>query len=58
MRDLFHLILAFFLFAGLATGAIAHAGEAPGGEVTPATEWLHAEGDHDQVPADSDILKG
>ncbi|MDQ8757617.1 hypothetical protein RCO27_15410 [Sphingosinicella sp. LHD-64] len=55
MRRLFDLILAFCLFAGLATGAVAHAAELAGnGEVTAATEWLHADGDHDEVPADTD----
>jgi hypothetical protein len=55
MRGLLGLILTFCLFAGLATGAVAHAAELAGdGEVAAAAQWPHAEGDHDQVPADSD----
>lgn len=55
MRGTFALILTFCLFVGLASGAVAHAAETgANGEITAATEWLHAEGDHDQVPADSD----
>ena len=55
MRGLFGLILAFWLFVGLATGAVAHAVEvADNGEMTAATAWLHAGGDHDQVPAHAD----
>jgi len=55
MRALHRLILGLCLVAGLLTGAMAHGAEtASFGEVTQATAWLHAEGDHDQVPADAD----
>lgn len=46
------LILTLCLVAGLATGAVAHAGELDG-EVVAAVEELHAAGDHDQAPAES-----
>lgn len=55
MRGLLSLISALCLFASLATGAVVHAAElVAAGEVTAATQWLHADGDHDQVPADAD----
>ena len=55
MSRLLNLILLIGLFAGLMSGAMAHAAETSGsGEVTAATQWLHSDGDHDQVPADSD----
>lgn len=55
MRALFRLMLALSLLAGLMTGAVVHAAElSANGEVTASSAWLHAESDHDQVPADSD----
>ncbi len=55
MRGLFRLVLTLCLFAGLAGGSISHAAEiAGGGEVAAADAWQHAEGDHDEVPADAD----
>ena len=55
MRALLKLVAIFCLIIGLMAGSIVHAMETGGGgEVTAATEWLHADGDHDQVPADAD----
>ncbi len=55
MRALFRLLLPFCLFAGLTNGVLAHGLElSEFGGVTAATQWLHADGDNDQVPADSD----
>lgn len=55
MRQLHGVILGLCLLVGLLTGAMTHAAEvATFGEVTQATQWLHADGDHDEVPADSD----
>ncbi len=55
VRGLITLLLAVCLFAGLVNGSALHAAElASFGEVTAATQWLHADGDHDEVPADAD----
>ena len=55
MRGLLALIPLLCLLASLLGGTVLHAAElASAGEVTAATAWLHAEGDHDQVPADAD----
>jgi hypothetical protein len=55
MPRLINILCALLLLASLASGGFAHAMEIGGqGEVTAATEWLHADGDHDQVPADAD----
>lgn len=55
MRALFRLLLPVLLFVGLANGVLAHGLElSEFGGVTAATQWLHADGDNDQVPADTD----
>lgn len=53
MALLCRLILTLCLVAGLATGAVAHAGELDN-EVAAAVKELHAAGDHDRAPLDSD----
>ncbi|MBO9575311.1 MAG: hypothetical protein J7494_06225 [Sphingobium sp.] len=55
MRTLLKLVAMLCLVTGLVAGSVVHAVETgSGGEVTTATQWLHADGDHDQVPADAD----
>jgi hypothetical protein len=55
MVRLLDLILLFGLFVGMMGGAIAHAAETSGShDVSTASQWLHIDGDHDQVPADAD----
>jgi len=55
MQRVIVLLSALCLFASLLGGSVVHAAEVAGtGAATAATAWLHAEGDHDQVPPDSD----
>lgn len=55
MRAILKLAAVLYLVASLMAGSVAHAVETGGaGETTAAAAWLHAEGDHDQVPADAD----
>lgn len=54
MRRLSALIICLMLVLSLGFGSVAHAAEVPGGvEVSSATSIGHANGDGDQVPADS-----
>ena len=55
MHALLKLAAALYLIASLMAGSVAHAVETgSGGEMTSASAWLHAENDHDHVPADAD----
>lgn len=55
MSRLLSFMLLFGLFVGMMGGTIVHAAEISGAhDVSTATQWLHTDSDHDQVPADSD----
>jgi hypothetical protein len=54
MRRLSALFLCLMLVMSLGVGSVAHAAEGPVGvEISAATSIGHADGDGDQVPADS-----
>jgi hypothetical protein len=54
MRRLLAFLFGLFLVTSLVAGSAVRAVEiGAGGEITPATEWLHSPGDHDHVPADN-----
>ncbi len=54
MRRLSALYLCLMLALSLGFGSVAHAAEGPGAELSTATSIGHADGDGDQVPADSE----
>lgn len=55
MRALLRLILAFWLCAGLAGGAVLHAAEQSGeSEIAAQMAGQHVDGDHDPSPGDAD----
>ncbi len=53
MHRLSALFLCLMLVLSLGFGSVAHAAEGPGVEVSTVTSIGHADGDGDQVPADS-----
>ncbi len=55
MPYLARLLLCLCVAAGLFVGSVAHAAERAGnGETDTAIAWLHADGSHEEVPADGD----